>query len=133
MKIKRFMKTASEIPVASMSDIAFLLIVFFMIVAVFAIEAGFMLKLPDKDKPPIKLAGQKIIEVSIAKDNSLMLDNQATSLDGLSIWLDTQTPQTSKYVSIKAHGQSTYQTVVEVVEQFKRRGFDKISLKRQKS
>lgn len=133
MKIKRLMKISSEIPVASMSDIAFLLIVFFMVVAVFAIEAGFMLKLPAKDKPPIKIAGQKIIEVQISSDNRLTLDEKPMTITEMENWLKEQSAVSGKYVAIKADRQSTYNILVLVIEQFRRQGYEKISIKRLKS
>ncbi|MCK5219290.1 biopolymer transporter ExbD [bacterium] len=130
MKLKRLLNISSEIPVASMSDIAFLLIVFFMIVAVFSLEAGFLLKLPAPDKPPLKVSDKKIIEVQIAEDNSLRLDNKPVTLETLGQHLDQISAGDNKFVSIKAHDKSRYQIAMLVIERFNRNGFEKISLKR---
>ncbi|MBN1594475.1 biopolymer transporter ExbD [candidate division FCPU426 bacterium] len=130
MRIQRLTEISSEIPVASMSDIAFLLIVFFMIVSVFSLEAGFLLKLPDKDQPPLKVADKKIIEVRIGEDNCLTLDQKTVTFAELNACLEHENSHELQYVAIKAHGQSQYKIVVAVIECFRRRGFDKISLKR---
>jgi biopolymer transport protein ExbD len=130
MKIKRFADISSEIPVASMSDIAFLLIVFFMIVAVFSIEAGFLLKLPSKDKPPLQVSDTKIIEIKIAQDNTLTLDGTLVSFADLGTTIDAEPQRTQNFVAIKAHAQSQYKTSVQVIERFHRSGYNKISLKR---
>jgi biopolymer transport protein ExbD len=132
VKIKRFAQISSEIPVASMSDIAFLLIVFFMIVAVFSIEAGFSLKLPAKDKPPLEVSDQRIIELRISRDNSLTLNGKSVSPEELGAHLSQPGFRNRQFVSIKAHAKSRYKTAVLVIEQFKRNGFEKISLKKLK-
>ncbi|MCK5218647.1 biopolymer transporter ExbD [bacterium] len=132
MKIKRLAQISSEIPVASMSDIAFLLIVFFMIVAVFSLETGLSLRLPDKDKPPLKVSDQKIIELRISRDNSLKLNGDSVSLEELGDYLSQPVSRNRQFVAIQAHAKSQYKTAVLVIEQFKRNGFDKISLKKQR-
>ncbi len=132
MKIKRLAQISSEIPVASMSDIAFLLIVFFMIVAVFTIEAGFSLKLPAKDKSPLKVSDQKIIELQISRDNSLKLNGKLILLKELGAHLPEPDADNRRFVSIKAHPKSRYKTAILVIEQFKRNGLEKISLKKLK-
>jgi len=130
MKIKRFLKISSEIPVASMSDIAFLLIVFFMIAAVFAAEAGFLLKLPAKDSAPIKVPGEALIEVQIKQDNTIWLNNKLTTLSAINLWLQQRPGSQKNYVMLKADDKSKFETMVLLIERFKNYGYEKISIKR---
>lgn len=130
MNFKRNLEISKEIPVASMSDMAFILIVFFMVVAVFTIEVGVLLKLPTKDKVAISQQDQKIIEVIITHDNKITIDQQTMDSTMLKQWLGTHPVLTHQAVAIKAHGQSHYQTLVLVIEAFKQQGLNKIAVER---
>lgn len=131
MKVHRLFKVSNDIPVASMSDIAFLLIVFFMIAAVFASEAGLVINLPAKDAKPIKVSDQALIEIEIRQDNRLWLDGKPINKKELNDWLNQRNNQQT-YVVIKADKRSNFQTLITTIEQFKINNIDKISIKRLK-
>ena len=51
VRIKRGAKPTGEITIASMSDVAFLLIIFFLVTSIFLLKDGLHLSLPDTTKP----------------------------------------------------------------------------------
>lgn len=71
MKI-RGKRIAAEIPTASQSDIAFLLIIFFLVTASFAAKSGISLGFPKKDALPKEVYAKEIGEIKITKDYFLI-------------------------------------------------------------
>ncbi len=73
MKIKG-KRTEVEIPTASQSDIAFLLIIFFIITASFAVKSGISLGYPKKDSLPKEVYIKEIGNIKILKDKVILGD-----------------------------------------------------------
>ncbi|MCX7820145.1 MAG: biopolymer transporter ExbD [Brevinematales bacterium] len=71
MKIKG-KRTEVEIPTASQSDIAFLLIIFFIITASFAVKTGISLGYPKKDSQPKEVYIKEIGNIKILKDKVIL-------------------------------------------------------------
>lgn len=67
MKLKKGRRSKIEIPSASMSDIAFLLIIFFMVTTVFNKEQGLNITLPQATKP--KVLDQNVMHIALSKDD----------------------------------------------------------------
>ena len=65
-----------EISAASMSDLAFLLLVFFMVASVFYVKEGIIANLPKKDSSPKMVEKQNVVTVKIVGD-SVELDNES--------------------------------------------------------
>jgi len=63
----------SEIPTASMADIAFLLIIFFMVTAVFSATKGLEFKLP-KDQQKEGGEGEEATFIQVNPDSSILVD-----------------------------------------------------------
>ena len=61
MKVKSIKNKINEIPMASMSDIAFLLIIFFIISMSFLYRQGIQLSLPKKDTTPVIIQLKNIL------------------------------------------------------------------------
>lgn len=57
-----------EISAASMSDIAFLLLVFFMVTAVFFVKEGLNIQLPRKNVPPTQVLRSNVFEINVSGD-----------------------------------------------------------------
>lgn len=71
MKIKG-KRTEVEIPTASQSDIAFLLIIFFIITASFAVKTGISLGYPKKDSLPKEVYIKELGTIKILKDKVIL-------------------------------------------------------------
>ncbi|MGC8765549.1 MAG: ExbD/TolR family protein [Brevinematia bacterium] len=75
MKI-RGKRIAAEIPTASQSDIAFLLIIFFLVTASFAARSGITLGFPKKDALPKEVYVKEIGEIKITRDSFFIGGNR---------------------------------------------------------
>ena len=69
-------KEIEEISAASMSDIAFLLLVFFMVTAVFFVKQGLNIQLPRKNSSATKVLRKNVFEILVVGD-SVTMKNEA--------------------------------------------------------
>jgi biopolymer transport protein ExbD len=81
LKKKRFV--SSEIPTASMADIAFLLIVFFMVTAVFSITRGLDYELPKTHRVPEAIDPEEAVYIKVFADGSYEVDRRPMELKDL--------------------------------------------------
>ena len=82
----------SAVSLASMSDIAFLLIIFFLTASVFVIKDGLRLMLPAKGKTMIVKKPEDVCTVVLRDDASLLLDDRPVDVaDQLQQFILTQT------------------------------------------
>lgn len=72
--IRRRRKGLPDVPLASMSDIAFLLLIFFIVAATIDIDTGISLSLPEynPDEAPAQVEKARVIEIKILEKNILM-------------------------------------------------------------
>ncbi len=77
MKIAQAKKPKAEVPVAGMSDVAFLLLIFFMVSTTFIQQSGIELT-PPKAKEVDNIEGKNII-VAIDKDGKVFLNGGKTN------------------------------------------------------
>lgn len=66
LKIKRKRRDAEEIPLASTSDIAFLLIVFFLTASALLEFRGVQIPLPKSDAPPMQILRENLFKIHIS-------------------------------------------------------------------
>ena len=78
IKIRKMIKMTSEMSMASMSDIAFLLIIFFMVASVFIIKDGLHLILPDKKRKPVVMASRNVIRITILDRGKVLYNDKQT-------------------------------------------------------
>ncbi|MBS9774172.1 MAG: biopolymer transporter ExbD [Tenacibaculum sp.] len=75
-----------EINAGSMADIAFLLLIFFLVTTTMEVDSGIAKKLaekPPKDYVPPKIKMKNIFEISINKNNELLVENEHMELKDL--------------------------------------------------
>ncbi len=107
MKIMKKNKPSTEIPAASMSDIAFLLIIFFMVTTVFNKEIGINLELPKATQPP-PIAEKSVLSIAIPAG----YDGQILYLEGKEVPLDSL----AGYITSKTFGQKDMSVVLKADE-----------------
>jgi biopolymer transport protein ExbD len=76
MKLARRSKGGAEIPTASMSDIAFLLILFFMVTTVFSTEQGLKLTLPKAEATQRIRLRRNTTNVWIDREGHVSIDDK---------------------------------------------------------
>ncbi len=128
-----------EISAASMSDLAFLLLVFFMVASVFYVKEGLLTTLPKKDSQPkielrknvyyLKISGDEVIFT-----NSEMGNKRFNSIKEFEEQIEEiEIPDIqSKYLVFTAT-RTNVQNVVETLSIAKKRGFKNISIQKQQN
>ena len=70
----------SEIPTASMADVAFLLIIFFLVASFYSVTRGIQFSLPKKDEEALTAEPEAAVLVEIARDGALTVDGRPLRL-----------------------------------------------------
>ncbi|MBN2042031.1 MAG: biopolymer transporter ExbD [Spirochaetes bacterium] len=130
MKIKRNIRTTSEMNLASSSDIAFLLIIFFMVTSAFIFKDGLHLVLPDKNKKPQVVEDKEITTVIIKNEDTLLFNKKAATKDELEQNLrDLIKKDPEAIVLLKIGKEVKYQRVIDIVDIIKIMDVQKLSLR----
>ena len=86
MKLAR-REVPSEIPTASMADVAFLLIIFFLVASFYSVTRGVQFSLPRYDEATVNVEPEASVLVEIGADSSLRVDDRSMQLDQLGDYL----------------------------------------------
>jgi len=76
LKIKKKRREIAEIPLASTSDIAFLLIVFYLAASSLIEMKGVQIPLPKPDSPPMEVLKKNIYRIEISETGSFIHDRE---------------------------------------------------------
>ena len=140
IKLKKERKGEPEdVSAASMSDVAFLLLVFFMVASVFFVKEGVMSKLPRKNSQPRLVLRENVYKFMVNK-SSIDVENSGTGKQSYKTFEEFKAglPQLqvdnigSKYALLLSSKGSNVQNMVSVLAAVKKRGFNRISLQRYK-
>jgi biopolymer transport protein ExbD len=137
MDIRRKRKNMGGIPTASMSDIAFLLLVFFLSTTKFDIKKGLGLVLPPTAELPdvqkVKLKDENITKVLINKEGKILLKTfeseetvQMNQLEAKIKAIVSGNPD--MVISLKTDRKAKYQYMVMALDRLQSAGAEKISL-----
>jgi biopolymer transport protein ExbD len=126
-----------DISSASMSDIAFLLLVFFMVASVFYVKEGIASSMPKKDSKPQVVLRENVYRVTLQGDQVRLehpsirnetyesIEKFAEEFRELEI---ANLPE--KYAVLTARPPTSVQQMVSVLGAVRERGFKKISLQK---
>jgi len=116
------------IPTSTMADIAFLLIVFFLVTTSMSRDKGLGLTLP----PPgsaTRVPSRNITKVWINASGEIMHDQELVTIEQLGMRIAVMTQENPNLVvSIKTAPDARYEFFVNVVDEIKKAGNDKISI-----
>ncbi len=108
----------SEIPTASMADIAFLLVVYFMLTITFAATQGLDLALPPDEPREIDPVESVLVEVQRA--GALVVDGRQLPLGGLLPYLEPKLRRNpGKPVIVRAADGTPYGAMVDVIDELR--------------
>jgi biopolymer transport protein ExbD len=138
VKLKK-KKELEEVSAASMSDIAFLLLVFFMVTAVFFVKEGLNISLPKKNSEPVPFLRKNVYEILVTQD-AFKMRNPAF---GIKEYKDLkefrnelnklEIPDLSnKLALIVTTGDTKYGKMLDALSAVQLRGFEKISVRKMK-
>ncbi|MBN1949012.1 MAG: biopolymer transporter ExbD [Candidatus Cloacimonetes bacterium] len=136
MNLHRKRKNLGGIPTASMSDVAFLLLVFFLSTTKFDIKKGLGLVLPPASEQAdkrVRLRDENITKVLIDKDGRILLRTfdseeliQITQLESKVKQLISGNPD--MVISLQTDRRAKYQYMVMALDRLQSAGAEKISL-----
>ncbi len=134
--IRRKRKDLGGIPTASMSDVAFLLLVFFLSTTKFDIKKGLGIVLPavsDGTQKKVKLKEDNLTKIWIDKDGIITLksggNEQIIPMSELQKTIHQIVKDNPDMViSLKTDRKSKYQYMVKVLDKLQASGAEKISL-----
>lgn len=121
-------RITAGIPTASMADIAFLLIIFFLVTTSMSQDKGLGLTLPPSGSAT-RVPSRNITRVWINSLGQIAHDEEEVTLAQLGNRIKTMTEENPNLiVSIKTAPDARYEVFVDVVDEIKRAGNDKISV-----
>jgi biopolymer transport protein ExbD len=132
VKFKKRIRVSEEIPQASMSDVAFLLLVFFIVSTSFP-EKVIPLILPSLQSDVTEISRKNVMQLIVSKDGLVYVDFAETPtpvprIEDLVRQRLTENPE-KLVISIESHQDAKYGTMIDVLDEVKQAGARKISLK----
>ena len=132
--MKKKNRPQSEIPTASMADIAFLLLVFFLVTTVFDEEKGLRIVLPEPGEEvevPQKNVLHLLIQpnglVQVKRGESPQIQTEQASVIG-SIWRQEFAQNPNLIAAVKTAPNAPYRFMIDVLDQLRAAKADRISL-----
>ncbi len=129
MALQRREKSSPEIPTGSMADIVFLLLVFFLVTTTMNQDKGIGMHLPPAGETK-KIQKKNICNVWVNVNGDILINlEQRVPLNLLRADIEQRLAQNEKLiVSLKADEETPYEKFIDVLDEIKLSGADKISL-----
>ena len=132
--MKRKQKVSDEIPTSSMADIAFLLLVFFLTTTVFNEERGLPIVLPEQSEE-VDVSGRNLIFFIVQPDGRVVVrrgeseQEQVVAHTQVANILRTELAGNANLIAaIQTHPDAAYRHMVNVLDEVKLSGAERISL-----
>lgn len=130
MKFRKRNRASGDISAASMSDIAFLLLIFFLVTTIFAVEQGIFLVLPGQKSTNVKVKRKNILEVKAHANGSITIDKDPVDLKDIRPIIEERLAENEKLiVVIITHPDSEYGLMIDLLDEIKLAKARTISLK----
>lgn len=128
MLVEKKKKRSSDIPTASLADIAFLLLIFFLVTTTIDVDKGIGLTLPAKGETT-EVRKENIANLLINAQGEVALDNEPIEIPQIESAIRQKIRQNEKLiVSVKADRDTEYRVYVRVLDQLKLAGASRISI-----
>lgn len=126
---RRGTRSAGEASSASMSDIAFLLLIFFLVTTIFAVEKGIPMILPG-DRPAKKVSRKDLVTIQLHANGTITIDGRPVSLPQIRHDIGEQLAGNEKLVMvIESHPDSEYGLMVDVLDELRLAKANRITLR----
>lgn len=128
MNFRRTVPTDDEgVPMSSMADIVFLLIIFFMLTTVFSTKRGIEIELPHTESS--ESISPKNIIIRITSEGDIYLDGKRATLKDVGPYMVSKGASSAKKsVILESDGDVKYQHVMDVLDELLLVGVTDISL-----
>ena len=121
---------------SSMADIAFLLLVFFLVTTTISMDKGINLVLPQPEDTVVAIPPANITNILINQAGKILMNNKAVQVKDIAREADRAikqrgfTPEGKQIMifSVKPHAHTKYDVYIQVLDQLKVAGAQKISI-----
>jgi biopolymer transport protein ExbD len=119
-----------EISSASMSDIAFLLLIFFLVSTIFNVEQGIPLQLPGLQSESKKINRKNMMRIVSTADGRVFVDDQPVQISAIEQMVRRRIMNNDKtIVLVETHPDTRYGVMIDVLDEVKKAKARRISLK----
>jgi biopolymer transport protein ExbD len=130
VKFRRQKGMGDEISTASMSDIAFLLLIFFLVTTIFNQEQGLPMVLPGQASETAKINRKNILDIEVRANNLVYLDGTQFMVPAIEQEIRRRVLANPKLIiQLKVHPDAFYGTMVNVLDELHLADAKKISIK----
>lgn len=129
IQIKKRRKAADPMDSGSLTDLAFLLIIYFIVIAGFNVNKGYLLNLPEKDKPRV-VQTEELMRISLDAQGNVWLGEEELELEELKSRITEQRsdfPETTLLLSLDP--ETPYQKMVNVIHLIRQQKVENFSFK----
>ncbi len=128
MLVEKKKQRTSEIPLASLADIAFLLLIFFLVTTTIDVDRGIGLTLPAKGQET-KIRRKNITNLLINAQGEVLLDNEITPIEDISQIIEQKIAENPRLiVSVKTDRETPYEIFIKVLDELKLANATRISI-----
>jgi len=128
MLVEKKKSRKTEIPLASLADIAFLLLIFFLVTTTIDVDRGIGLTLPAKGQET-EVRTKNITNLLINAQGQVLLDNEIVAVNDISRLIEQKLEQNPNLiVSVKTDRQTKYDVYVQVLDELKLANATRISI-----
>ncbi len=128
-------RVIDEIPLASLPDLAFLLLIFFITTSIFAVEHGLPLVLPSATRSPrLSVEPHQVFRIRGLADGSITVDGNPTRLQDVTRMLRrrndalTAAGQAELIVLIETHPNAPYAVMVGILDRVRAANSRRVAL-----
>lgn len=128
MLVEKKKSRMTEIPSASLADIAFLLLIFFLVTTTIDVDKGIGLTLPAKGQET-QVRTKNITNLLINAQGQVLLDNEIIQINDISRIVREKLDQNENLiVSVKTDRETKYEVFVQALDQLKIANASRISI-----
>ncbi len=125
---KKKSRNNSDIPMASLADIAFLLLIFFLVTTTIDVDRGIGLSLPAKGEET-EVRTKNITNLLINAQGEILLDNEVIAINEISRRIEQKIQENPNLiVSVKTDRETKYDVFVKALDELKVANATRISI-----
>lgn len=128
MLVEKKKSRNSDIPMASLADIAFLLLIFFLVTTTIDVDRGIGLSLPAKGEET-EVRTKNITNLLINAQGEILLDNEVIAINEISRRIEQKIQENPNLiVSVKTDRETKYDVFVKALDELKVANATRISI-----
>jgi len=128
MLVEKKKSRNSDIPMASLADIAFLLLIFFLVTTTIDVDRGIGLSLPAKGEET-EVRTKNITNLLINAQGEILLDNEVIAINEIALRIEQKIQENPNLiVSVKTDRETKYDVFVQALDELKVANATRISI-----